>query len=279
MTEIRGITESGIKAFLCENIDKSLIRGEWGKWLRSLELYLAAEEITNKKKKRDKLLHLGGIQLQEVAFNLPGAIETYDSKQDNDVFQILVDKLTQYFSPKQNSVFERHIFRTLKPEEGETFNKFLLKIRQQATKCTFGKDEKEATEINMIDKVIDHWASHDLKKKLLEKERTLDETIELCQIYEQIGNQTTIMDRPQTSESATAQVNKISFQKKRVSIQCTRCGQPGHADDAQDCPARNSKCRRCNLQGHFAARCRTNLKRKIETNKSKDNSNNNKRDN
>lgn len=90
MAEVRSATESGIKAFLCDNIDKALIRGEWEKRLRSLELYLVAEEITDKKKKRDKLLHWGSIQLQEVAFNLPGAIETDDSQQDKDVFKILV---------------------------------------------------------------------------------------------------------------------------------------------------------------------------------------------
>lgn len=64
-------------------------------------------------------------------------------------------------------------------------------MRQQTIKCTFGKDTQEAIDINMIDKIIDHWAPQKLKKKLLEKERTLDETIEICQIYEQIGNQTT----------------------------------------------------------------------------------------
>lgn len=70
---------------------------------------------------------MGGVQLQEVAFNLPGAVETDDSQQDKDIFKILVDKLTEYFSPKQNSAFERHIFRAFKPNKGETF-KFLVKI-------------------------------------------------------------------------------------------------------------------------------------------------------
>ena len=102
---------------MCDNIDKALIRGEWQKWLRSLELYLAAEDILEVSKKRNKLLHLGGTQLQEVAYNIPGAIEEYNTEKQNDVFKILVDKLSEYFSPKQNSTFERHIFRKLKPEQ------------------------------------------------------------------------------------------------------------------------------------------------------------------
>ena len=186
------MTEIGIKPLLCDGIDKALIRTEWEKWLRSLELYLAVEEITDSEKKRNKLLHLGGIQLQEVAYSLPGAI--VDSKDQNDVFKILVEKLSEYFSPKQNSTFERHIFRNIKPENGENFNKFLLRIRHQTKRCSFGKDENESKEINIKDKIIDSWAPLDLKKKILEKERTLVEVIEICQIHEQITNQSTAMN-------------------------------------------------------------------------------------
>lgn len=39
--------DSGIKPFLCESLGKALIRGEWEKWLRSVELYLASEEIVH----------------------------------------------------------------------------------------------------------------------------------------------------------------------------------------------------------------------------------------
>lgn len=252
--------ETGIKPFLCEDFDKSVIRGNWEKWLRSLELYLASEDITDVVKKRNKLLHMGGTQLQEVAYSIPGAIETYIEVEKNDVFKILVEKLTDYFSPKQNSTFERHIFRSIRKEDGEDFNKFLLKIRQQAKRCSFGKSEIEATEISMKDKIIDSWASIELKKKLLEKERTLNEIIELCQVHEQVNNQSTAMDKgtsePSTSSSALT-VNKVGFQRGRQTELCLRCGKPGHATNIQACPAKNIKCRKCGFQGHYAICCKT----------------------
>lgn len=256
------MSESNIRPFLCDSIDKAVIRNEWEKWLRSLELYLASEDISDVIKKRNKLLHLGGSQLQEVAYNLPGALEPYDAEKNNDVFRGLVEKLSEYFSPKQNSTFERHIFRSLKPESNESFNKFVLKVRQQATKCSFGKSAQEATEINIKDKIIDSWAPLELKKKLLEKERTLDEVLELCQIHEQIGSQSKAMDSTGAGPSTSFAVNKIHSDRKPSNTQCTRCGKFNHPGNGQECPAKNVKCLKCGFQGHYAFLCKTNLRTK-----------------
>nr|CAH7765262.1 unnamed protein product [Callosobruchus chinensis] len=184
--------------------------------------------------------HYGGVQLQEVAYNLPGAIVDYDEEEDNDVFQNLVDKLSEYFSPKQNSDSERYVFRSPKPEEGENFNKFLLRTRQQARKCSFGSTAQKATEIHIKDKLIDSWAPLELKRKLLEKERSLDEIVEICQIHEQTGGQSKAMSTSIPSVS-NASVNKIRVQPKNNKHQeCTRCGKQGHTAFAPDYPARDS---------------------------------------
>lgn len=49
-----------LKPFLCDSIEKSLVRTEWERWLRSFEIYVDAEEITSVVRKRNKLLHFGG---------------------------------------------------------------------------------------------------------------------------------------------------------------------------------------------------------------------------
>lgn len=61
---------------------------------------MAAEEITDVVKKRKKLLHLGGTELQEVAYQIPGAILTVTEGGDDNIFKTLVGQLTEYFSPK-----------------------------------------------------------------------------------------------------------------------------------------------------------------------------------
>ena len=64
------MTEAVIKPFLCDAIEASMMRTEWQRWFRSFTLYLNAEEISDTVRKKNKLLHLGGPQLQEVAFSL-----------------------------------------------------------------------------------------------------------------------------------------------------------------------------------------------------------------
>jgi len=115
------MAENHLKPFLCEAIEKSVLRIEWEKWFRAFTIYLEAEQIVSPKTKKTKLLHLGDVQLQTVAFSLPGALIDHDEEQKNDVFAILVEKLDAFFSPKQNSTFERHLFRNLTPETMITF--------------------------------------------------------------------------------------------------------------------------------------------------------------
>ncbi|KAG5887394.1 hypothetical protein JTB14_001584 [Gonioctena quinquepunctata] len=246
---------SGIKSFLCDTIDKASIRAEWQKWVRAFQLYLDSENINESVRKRNKLLHLGGIELQEVAYNILGAIVEYNEANDNDVFGILVEALTKYFSPTQNSTFERHTYRNIKPSNGESLNKFLLRLRQQATKCSFGNNADEATEINIKDKIIDDWAPLELKRKLLEKKRSLSDIIDLCQIHEQILDQSKVMGSCSTDIPSTS-VNKISARDKN-SQNCFRCGGNSHVGSSAQCPARNAKCHKCELMGHFANKCKT----------------------
>ncbi|KAH8325483.1 hypothetical protein KR067_006643, partial [Drosophila pandora] len=63
----------------------------------------------------------------------------------------------------------------LAPLENENFAKFILRLRQQICKCSFGQSKVETEEICLKDKIIDSWAPVDLKKKLLEREYSLDE--------------------------------------------------------------------------------------------------------
>ncbi|XP_043063170.1 uncharacterized protein LOC122319635, partial [Drosophila yakuba] len=141
------------------------------------------------KQKRSKLLLLGGVQLQSVVYSLPGALVEPSDGNKEDIYKILIDHLNKHFSPKQNSTFERHLFRGLTPLDTESFGDFMLRLRQQMQQCAFGSLKAEIENICLKDKIIDVWAPLDLKKRLLGKEYSLEEVIEACQVEEQINKE------------------------------------------------------------------------------------------
>ena len=135
--------------------------------------------------------------------SIPNALIENNTEGNIDVYQVLVDKLESYFSPQRNSTFERHLFRSLKPDEGESVSKFIMKLRNQGARCDFGKSAEESLKINLKDKLIDEWATAELKKKCLEKEYTLEEIINLCNVHEQINTQSKKMLSTETT------INKV----------------------------------------------------------------------
>lgn len=62
--------QSVIKYFECDSIDRTLLAVEWRKWVRTVKLYLHAEEITDVVRRKNKLLHFGGPELQEIPLQL-----------------------------------------------------------------------------------------------------------------------------------------------------------------------------------------------------------------
>lgn len=126
---------------------------------------------------------------------------------------------------------------------------FLVKIRQQAAMCSFGVTAQEATDISIKNKIIDDWAPIDLKRKLT----SLSEVIDLCQIHEQTATQSNTMNLTVAeSGPSTSSVNKVCIRNQDTKERCSRCNRAGHTSNSTFCSARNSKCHKCELQGHFA---------------------------
>lgn len=148
-----------IEPFECEG--ESTSSGvRWERWKRALDIYLLAANIESDIRKRAVLLHSGGIVLQEIVYNIPGAI--VEPAENIDVYTITIQKLDDYFAPKQSKVYERHIFRLLKQEPAEKFEKFLVRLRHQAAKCHF-----TAPDENLIDQITGKCSAEELRKKIL----------------------------------------------------------------------------------------------------------------
>ncbi|CAH1995673.1 unnamed protein product [Acanthoscelides obtectus] len=102
-----------LEKFEC-NGESTSVGARWERWKRALFIYLEAANIDRDIKKRTSLLHFGGLDLQEVFYNIPGA--NVEPAEGVDVFETAISKLDAYFAPRQSKVFERHTFRPLKQE-------------------------------------------------------------------------------------------------------------------------------------------------------------------
>ncbi|PZC80565.1 hypothetical protein B5X24_HaOG214479 [Helicoverpa armigera] len=127
---------------------------------RVVHLLRSSGNIDTEQKKRACLLHFGGADLQEVFYNIPGADVKPTDENGGKVFEIAIKKLDEYFAPKQSKGFERHLFRLIRQEPHEKFDKFLVRLRHQASKCQFTN-----TDEHIIEQMTEKCSSDDLRKK------------------------------------------------------------------------------------------------------------------
>ena len=73
---------------------------------------MKAKAITDVGQKRALLLHVAGPDVQEVFFTM----ET-DVVGEDDDYEMAMQALTSYFTPKTNIPFERHVFRQARQTE------------------------------------------------------------------------------------------------------------------------------------------------------------------
>ena len=185
----------------------------------------------------------------------PGAGEEENEATE---FDKTVLTLNAYFVTKINEPYERHVFRNIAQQEGETVDQFIAKLRKQAENCNFAN-----ADVDIRDQVIDKCRSSALRRKLLGKENlTLKKVQDLARAMEAVDLQSKKMGGS-SNDIESLEVNKV-FQKlstqtpKSAKGRCYRCDREGHFSKDKCCPARQAVCGKCNKTGHFAVVCKSN---------------------
>ena len=83
------------------------------------------------------LLSAIGRECLQIYKNLPmSAEERADTQQ-------ILERLINYFEPKQNIIYQRYMFNSCTQEQGEKFNAYLIKLRHLIKTCEYSalKDE------------------------------------------------------------------------------------------------------------------------------------------
>ena len=84
--------------------------------------------MTRDEQKRALLLHVSGEEVQDLFETLTDTGTAYAHA---------IDKLNEYFAPKKNIAFERHVIRQSKQEEDDSVDNFIVRLSKMSISCDF----------------------------------------------------------------------------------------------------------------------------------------------
>lgn len=246
---------------------------EWKVWLQQFEFFVKALPDTGAEIDWCALLlHYAGPKVQQVHLSLESEAPTEEIRRGPLAsgyvtrYSALTKNLTDFFAPKRNPTYERCVFRKMKQLTNETIDVYAMRLREQAERCEFGDRLDEA----MKDQITSCCSSKELRKKILcRRECMLDEIMTFGRIIETVEEEGKIFNEERNSAPSVPanDVNKIQHRRKfngrwqqnrkQDEISCGRCGRTGHSTKDEKCPAKDKKCRKCGMIGHFARKCFT----------------------
>lgn len=230
----------------------SQVAERWRQWKRSYQYYIDGKGITNPSRKTAQLLHLAGMEVQDIYEDIPDP-GPLNANEDNE-YVVCLRKLDAHFRAEDNVPYERHVFRQLTPTKGETADKFMVRLRKQARHCNFGPTLEE----NLRDQLIEKLPNVELKKKLLEVVNiTLQAAMDKVRKWEASHEQASQMVMPSQEPGAgTHAVEERPGRGDKGKSVCFNCGKEGHFAQSTNCPARGRKCSKCGKYGHYASCCK-----------------------
>uniref|UniRef100_A0A1B0D597 C2H2-type domain-containing protein n=1 Tax=Phlebotomus papatasi TaxID=29031 RepID=A0A1B0D597_PHLPP len=231
----------------------------WKHWENSFSWYSKAIQLNKSPKEVQAavLMTVIGPDVTDIfeSFNL--------SESEKGDMNIILKKFREYFSPKCNEIYESYQFFLMRQNPDEKFHDFLVRVRVQIKKCNYASGVVDRL---IRDKIVSGLSSERLKEKLLAADNpSLNETIKVCQAYEQASRQMRKMNSEKT-ENEIAAVEKSGDSKSAKSkaksktqdvFDCSRC-LTKHG--SRKCPAFNKKCPNCGYRGHVKEACRSRRK-------------------
>lgn len=245
------------------NLSASDLFTEYTLWKDSYSFFEVASGTINAPDlvRRATLLHCIGAPTQRIFANLPG---------DKGTHAQTVAALDAYFTPRRNTVLERHKFRQRAQCPDEPIDAFVNALRELAKSCDFG-----ALEDDMIrDQIVEKCALKKLRDKLLQEDGlSLDRTLSTARAFEAAQAESKLFTETVYHKAGDDRVRftgkgprvdrkgKYFVPRERrdnqahdnSTTQCYRCGMNTHTAD--ECGAKNATCLFCQKTGHYARMC------------------------
>lgn len=238
----------------------------WPRWVKRFERYRQASGLLHKADEQqcNTLLYIMGPAAEDILL-------TFKDPDKLD-YKSLIAKLTQYFTPRTNIIFERTAFHSRVQREAESIEDYLTDLHRLAETCDYDTKFPGLKEELIRDRLVAGLRDLHLKEKLqLEDNLTLAKAVQVCRNKEQVRKQLAGGTDDDTMVGALnvnlnrQKYNSTRYPKARSSApqsvqghktgKCGFCGGPQRHPKSQ-CPAGSVKCFVCGSLGHYAKLCR-----------------------
>ena len=162
---------SGIKQFDPYS-DPSSIASQWKEWLQRFKRCVVAFDIKDKARKRALLLYLAGPKVETI-------FATLSDTGNHDDYDTAEEKLTAYFAPKKNTLYERHVFRKATQRSDETIDQFCTRLRHLGSTCEFDQLDDE---IKM--QLVENCRSNRIRRKAFRDDPNLEDLMKYARALE-----------------------------------------------------------------------------------------------
>ena len=212
---------------------------KWKLWKQTWINYAVVAKITSQDAQYQKALFL--CTIGQGALEIFNAFR-YNTGEDPEKVDTIIAKFDEYFTGEVNETYERFKFNQRNQEVGESFDAYLIALRNMAETCNFCTCPRMTYSL-LRDRIVLGIKNGDARKRLLQ-ERKLDlmKCIDICR----------------TSESATTQLQAIGASEKVEEVHWVnqsrrangkRSDPPEPSSDKKTTQSRKLKCKFC-LQTH-----------------------------
>ena len=186
----------------------------------------------------------------------------------------ILNKIKKYLKDQRNVAVDRYKLVRRKQEAGESFDDFLVNLREQAEDADLASMTSDEWIATLI---VSGVREEETRQELLGKKPALNlkDTITLCRNRELAEREDKRLSRGGSvsatklkfrsrsrSQSKSRYSNKVMT--KESARKCRKCGFHAHVA-GKSCPAEGKICHNCGFHGHYGRMCRTLTKEDTTT--------------
>ena len=248
---------------------------DWSHWFSRYRRYSEVSQLSIKDDKYQIscLLYLMGEKSEELIKSL--------NISTTSTYKEVVEKISNFFLPKRNIVFERAKFNQRSQKLGEPADSFISDLHNLASNCDYGSLTEQLIRDRIIVGILDNKLSETLQ---LDDQLTLEKAVNKVMQAEMIKKQQSTVRSVPTNSNEVSFVNnsgkkfnnyknfkKNSWKPENKNVasfsgtkntqktsekQCFYCGELNwNREHIKSCPARSKRCEFCHQLGHFKRMC------------------------